>query len=78
MKPHDWAFLKTGIQDWDEEITHNIKKHIYISHSISVIHLRRILWHSVDDKHEHDNDNNHKQDDDDNWHICQQCAKGIE
>ena len=64
----------TGTQDRAEEIAHNIKKHIYISHSISVIHLNKILGLPGEDKHEHDND---KQEDDDNRHICQQCAKRI-
>ena len=59
-------------------LAHNIKKHIYFSYSISVIHLSKILELPGEDKHEHDNDDNNEQEDDNNRHICQQCAKRIE
>ena len=34
------GFAEDKGHDRDEKITHNIKKHIYINHSISVIHLK--------------------------------------
>jgi hypothetical protein len=72
------GFTEDKINDREEKITQDIKKHIYIRHSISVIHLIKILWRLDENENEHDNDDTHKQDNENNRHICQQCAKGIE